>query len=102
MSTGRLMANIKRVGGSIGSQGSEAPGSPEAQPASAKPLSAIARADRRRRAIKLPGTLDFINANPASFSGQVAGPSRKKAARAAIDSYSRTGRPQFEVYCRRG
>src|SRR5262245_7444497 len=68
MSTVRLMANMKRLGVSIGSHGSEAPVSPEAQPLTRVAVMKAATTDRRRTAVTALDLLAIINANPASHT----------------------------------
>src|SRR5204862_1516126 len=64
----RLAANTNRLGVSIGSQGSAAPVSPDAQPPARVATKAAVTAERRTPAVTDLGTLAVINANPASIS----------------------------------
>src|SRR5215468_3787048 len=67
MSTVRLMANMKRFGVSMGSHGSEAPVSPDAQAPTRVAVATAATTDRRRPVATALDRLAIIYANPASI-----------------------------------
>src|SRR5690349_623897 len=63
VSTARLAAKMKRLGVSMGSQGSEAPVSLTAQPPRRAAATAVATTEQRTR-VTIFDTLAIINANP--------------------------------------